>query len=227
VSRLRLVCLTALAVVGISAVASASASALTWKVGGVELAAGAKEEITEATEVTENFILKTAAVTIECGTVKDVGGFIEGTKANGAAHIDFSTCAVTSSSTKCEVKEPIQAGIAENAAKTEKAEGVVSLLEGVAGAGKVKFEPKKEIEGKKVFTEIVIKSKLNQTCGVAKNAKVIGTATGNVVTGVPALKQPLEFTKTSGSALKLGTEAAEFTGTVKLGLKSGSTWEVS
>jgi len=77
-------------------IATASASAIEWKVEGAPLGVGVKESIKENITVVKPFILKRAnGVTIEC-KMKVKVAFIEGPNKNGAEALEFFECSVTS-----------------------------------------------------------------------------------------------------------------------------------
>jgi hypothetical protein len=191
-------------------IATASASAIEWKVEGAPLGVGVKESIKENVTVVKPFILKRAnGLTVEC-KMKVKVAFIEGPNKNGAEALEFFQCAVTSN-TKCAVEEPIRTT------------AVVSTLE--AGPPvKLKFVPKEGTQ----FTTITLKSKPGVTCAQAGKLNIVGSAVGEAPeAGTEKLGHLLNFTETSGSNLTFGEETSVFTGEAQLELTSGKKWSAS
>ena len=155
--------LVLVAVLASAGIASASASAVEWKVAGKALKSlkPPEEKLTEEVKVVKGFTLKKKnGLTITCTKLKATNGYIEGTVGNRAEALSFSGCTVTSNS-KCEVAQPI------------KTTAVKSTLE--AGPPvKIKFVPKTGTE----FVTITLKSKKSETCAQAGKYKVTGSATG-------------------------------------------------
>jgi hypothetical protein len=192
-------------------IATASASAIGWKVEGKALGAGVKESTQENVPLVKSLILRKAnGLTIECKRLKEKTGFVEGTSKAGAESLELSECAVTSSA-KCAVEEPITTT------------AVTSTLE--AGPPvKVKFVPK---EGD-LFTTATLKSKFGQTCAQAGKYHLTGSAVGEAPeAGTEKLGHLLNFTETSGSSLLFGEESSVFTGELQLELTSGKKWSAS
>jgi hypothetical protein len=209
----RTLLISALAVFAISAVASASASAVEWKVKGVGLGTG-ERKIAEVAKIgvepvaNEN-VLKWNGIVVTCTGLTVKGGFIKGPAANGAEALTFSGCSVTT---------PAKCIVTGGSIKTE---AVVSTLE--AGPPvKVKFAPK---TGEN-FTKFKLANKSEtEVCSVKGEFTVHGTATGEVVKpGVEEVEKSLAFNKTSGSKLLVGEQPAEFITEVGLKLNPEELW---
>ena len=202
--------LALVAVLASGAIASASASAVEWKVAGKALKSlkPPEEKLTEEVKVVKGFTLKKKnGLTITCTKLKATNGFIEGAVGNRAEALSFSGCTVTSN-TKCEVAQPI------------KTAAVKSTLE--AGPPvKIKFVPKTGTE----FVTITLKSKKGVTCAQAGKFKVTGSATGEAPeAATEKIGHLLNFTEKSGSKLTFGEESSIFTGESELTLKSGKKY---
>ncbi len=199
----------------VSAGASAPAFAAEWKVEAKPLSGPHK--VAESTTTLKNWVLKTSGgIEITCTAVKLKSAVIEAPNKGKGPGLTFGGCKVTSAEKTCEIPgETI----------TTKEVTTATVESGTNDA--TTFTPTVEEEGRKVFTTIVIKSKPEQVCGVAKSAKVTGTATGDTVKSEAEKEQKkhkLAFTGSSGSALKLGSETATFTGEGELALEPEENW---
>ena len=104
-STFRSVLLSLFAVLAVSAVASASASALVYLVGNMEVLAG--EKFLTLSEQTGNAVLKSTGADVEVTCAKNKGtGFIESGGASLALNL-FAECTVQKPSTSCKVIEPV------------------------------------------------------------------------------------------------------------------------
>jgi|SRR5665213_442382 len=221
--RKNIIGLAALVALALSAfaasIANATETAPVWSVtkSGVltELAAGVSEEVTEATKVTENFVLKQtelAGITIECTVVKLKTAKITGTKGGSGGGITFEGCKATApaADVKCEVGSK---GVLTTVP-------VSAELLGTAKEPKVKFFPTTGTQ----FIEVKLTEVGGEKCTGAGLYKVTGSATGNGDNGTAAKEHAIKFTSTSGSALVFGGAKAVLTGTGGVTLKSGNAF---
>src|ERR1700727_3147447 len=185
--RIVLVCLVALVVGGAAAV-SASAASPAWTVEGKTLATGAKEAIAETTSVTESFVIKSKAWEVKCPTVKFKEAFIEGEKTRKEKSIVFEGCEAIGSS--CSIT------------KIE-TEPLTSKLVGAKGAYKLEFSSSSGT----IMTVSLTGS------GCPGSVAVSGTMACNYPEVETEKKDHiLEFTLTSGTKLKTGTEEVTVAG---------------
>jgi hypothetical protein len=203
-SRTRTITLGLLAAFALSAVTASAASAVTpkWWLAGNLLTGSAA--LAEETNVTSALKIKTTTFTFECKKVKIKKGFIESPSSRSEEAEIFEECSV--------VSRP-ECSIGATSTKPLKA-----VLERVGEAIKLKFEPQ-------TGTEVATIKVTGATCALAGSY----TLTGTMVCEYPGvesetIEHPLEFTPTSGSSVKVGALAAEFTGTDKVSLVSGKTW---
>lgn len=206
--------LSAVCALALGVATSASASAASWHVEGKALEGSHK--VAEPVKTIKAWILKTKALTITCSNVKLKEAVLESPNKGKGPGLTFTGCIVTSAEASCEIPEETI---------TTKAVTTSTVESGSNDA--TTFSPTTEEEGKKVFTTIVIKSKSGKTCGVAKSAKVTGTATGLTAKTEAETEQTghkVTFSSTSGSALKLGSEEAEFSGEGELSLSPAEKW---
>jgi hypothetical protein len=206
----KVVGLAIVAVLAISAFASASASAAQWTVEGAKIkaegeAASAKLKTGTSGTLTgtllgQEFVLTASALKSESGLL-----FQEGTKATFSGFLSFSGFTVHKPA-GCKVKEPI---------KTRELTGELVDHAGSEHAF-ARFRPSEIKEGKKVFIETFATVTV-EGCAVAGSYQVkTGLTTGVYGEaekwGTSLAEQPLKFTPainaTPGGTLTLGTSVA-------------------
>ncbi|HEY1833320.1 MAG TPA: hypothetical protein VGG08_02690 [Solirubrobacteraceae bacterium] len=184
-------------------IASAASASPAWWVNGKLLAAGAKEAIAEATEVTEPFVVKSALGSVECKSLKDVEGFIEGESKAGVKALDVGECVF--------LKRP---GCTVLPITTEP---LSIALEGELGHLKLKFKP---ATGTKVMTVNFSGSECP-----APSLMFSGVMACNYPSvETEATSHLEEFTATSGTKLSNGIENVELKGLDRFRLASGKLW---
>jgi hypothetical protein len=209
-SRMRVLLAGLLAVFAFGALTAASASALSWKVEKKELAAKATEALKETTTLAKAVTFAGDGIEVTCTKLAAKKAFIEGTAGGAAEALAFTGCTVPGFTSNCEVEK-----------KEVKTKEVTAKLE--AGV-KITFAPKSGEE----FTTLKVINKSPEICEVASEYKVTGAVTGNATKAASELKeQPLAFTATSGSTMKVDSQAATFTGEMDLALTSAKTWGAS
>ena len=221
--RKNIIGLAALVALALSAfaasIANATETAPVWSVtkSGVltELASGVSEEVTEATKVTKNFVLKQtelAGITIECTVVKLKTAKITGTKGGSGGGITFEGCKATApaADVKCEVGVK---GVLTTVP-------VSAELLGTAKEPKVKFFPTTGT----LLLEVKLSEIKGEKCTGAGTYLVTGFATGNGNNGTAEKEHSIAFTTTSGSALVFGGAKSTFTGTDGVTLNTGDLW---
>jgi hypothetical protein len=194
------------ALFALSAIASASASAAAWKVGGAELKGSAALATTAKTDKAAK--LKAAGVTIECigSALKGVNPVITQTNTGSATSLEFTEC--SSLNENCTVPTTI---------------GTVALTAtasvGTAPDVKAVFAPKT----KNTFATIKYEG---EKCALLGTQPVTGKATVDDPTGQnEAELQIINAVTTEASGeLKVGSSPAELLGSALLKLASSSKW---
>jgi ABC-type sugar transport system substrate-binding protein len=171
---------------------AASASAAEWHVN--EKTFTGTKKIAEKTNVIEPFTLTAAGVTITCKTLTVKGGFIEESNKNGAEHLVFGECKVTTG-TACSVAATLE----------------TKAVKSTAELGKIIFSPK---EGTNFIT-IEFKG---AECALKGNKEVTGKVTTTTPTGEKE-EEEQEIVADSINELKVGTNNATFQGKVKVKLE--------
>jgi hypothetical protein len=204
--RARLITLLTLAALALGAVGASSASAASpaWTVEGATLGVGAKEAIAETTTVKETFVIKGASWGIECPSVKFSEAFIEGEKTRKEKSIILEGCKAIKST--CKVA-------------TIETKPLTSHLIGTAGHYKLEFEP--TTPGGPVATITL------SGTGCLGSFSIGGTMACNYPEVESEKKDHvLEFTLTSGTNLKHGTEEVTLAGKDEFWLTSNKLWSV-
>lgn len=202
----------ALLMLGAALASSASATTPAWIVAGSPLVSGATEALAESTSVTEAFAIKgkTGGVSwnVQCTTMKLHESLIEGERTRKDNPIQMGGC-VLSGLPHCAVPSAIEFA------------PLTSTLEGTAGSFKLKFAPSSG-------TEVVTVNISGAECIAVGSFIVTGTMSCDYP-GVETEQKnhTLEFTLTSGSELKHGTEAVKLTGKDEFWLTSGKSWKVA
>jgi len=188
-----------------------------WWVEGKELVGA--EPIAEETNVTVPFKLefsleggKGPKFTIECSKEKVKNGTIEGPGARNEEAEIYEGCKVVGKEASCSV------ATVGSPVGTVKSEPLKAVLEGTAGAEKLKFEPK---AGSRIAAY--------EITGAGCTAKGFYEADGSMICGYPSVEtegseHPLVFTKTSGSIIKVAGHEAKLTVTDNVHLTSGRLW---
>lgn len=206
-SRMKVLLIALLAALALCALTSASASALSWKMESKELTG--KETLKESTPLPKAAKFSGDGIEVSCTKLAAKKAFIEGPTGGGAESLVFTGCTVPAESSVCEVEK--------GEVKTKE---VTAKLE--AGV-KITFAPKGE-----EFATLKVIAKSGETCSVAEEYKVTGSVTGNAVDAASERKeQPLAFTTSSGSNMKIGGKASTFTGEMTLSLGSAKTWSAT
>jgi hypothetical protein len=214
-NRLRVLLVSLLAVCAVSAVASASASALpAWTVNGVRQTGGGTETITSSGGTFK--LTAPGLVTLECTAETDSGTVTFTTPGKDAATITFTGCKVVGNAS-CVVTDAVHkvAGSITVSVATE-------LVEPVPGSGVI-YDVFSPPAGGMTFVEIELSN-----CGALNGTyKVTGKTCGRV--GPQAVKGKLTFSKANSEAcgvtLKLGAVTATLAGESKQefsGAKKGS-----
>jgi hypothetical protein len=203
-SKIKLALLGVLAVVAMSTIASASASAFSFLVGGKTVAAG---EAFSGTSEGGTAVLEMTGVAVTCNTSHGIFSILSGGLSH--YHILYKTCTV-SKVLNCSVAEPILVlGLSQ-----------LTLLNNVLA---------KEFKGVKAGEEFVTLTFSNNggECAIAGPQSIKGVAVGTVSTGeTEALTGELTFTNTSGTKLELGGVAAKYKDKQKLRLNGDQKWAV-
>jgi len=215
--KTRIVLLSLFAVMAISAVASASASALpaVWFVNGAELAAGKTEALAETTEVLKGYdlLFHKSEIEILCSSIDLVGGLITGPKTGDVALIDFLGC-VVDKPTKCKLTN------GEINVKP-----VLFELEGESNAAKIDFKP----ETGTAFAEFELANNGAESCGVLSGLYVVKGLTVATIQApeTPALAKGLLSSEKPSTTLTVAGEGVqEFFGEVDIDLVSDFNWSV-
>lgn len=205
-SRIKRVALCALAAFTLSAIFASAASAASpaWLVAGSPLATGETEAIAETTEVTRPFVIATALRAIECPSVKFEEAYIEGEKTRKEKAIILEGCTV-----------PTQPSCTVATIKTKP---LTATLEGTVGNYKLNFKPTSG-------TEVATITFSGSGCS---GSFVI---TGSMACDYPEVEEEkqkhiLQFTASSGSKLKRGTEEVTLSGEDVFWLSSWKKWSV-
>jgi len=202
----------ALLVLGAAFASSASATTPAWIVAGSPLAAGKTEPLAESTNVKETFAIKTkvagASVKVECTGMSLPASLIEGERTRKDNPFEMEGCTFTGPAS-CTIPA------------TFPLKNLTSTLEGTAGAFKLKFVP---ASGTAVMSIAVS----GAGCALAGEFVIEGTMSCNYP-GVETEQQnhTLEFSLTSGTELKHGTEKVTLTGKDEFWLTSGKKWKVA
>jgi hypothetical protein len=206
-SRMRVLVSSLVVVLALCAVTAATAAALSWKVESKELASKSTEAFKELTSLAKAAKFTGDGIEVSCSKLSAKKAYIEGTTGGAAESLVFTGCTVPEASAECEV---------------EKSEIKTKELTAKLEAGvKITFAPK---SGEEITTMKLI-DKGTEVCELVGTYKVTGSVTGNATSAASELKeQPLAFTTTSGSAMKINSKAGTFTGEMDLALASAKTW---
>ncbi len=190
-----------------TAVPVASATSPAWIVAGKTLAPGATKALAETTTVTEIFTIKTSQWGVKCPSIKLFGSLIEGENIRKDNAMTLEGCEAIGAPT-CKVP-PI------------KLKPLTSTLEGTAGHFKLNFKPTSG-------TTVMAVNLSGSGCGGFGTLTVTGTMACNYP-GVEteAQNHVLEFSLTSGTALKFGEEEVTLTGQDEFWLSSKESWGVA
>ncbi len=191
-----LVMFAALSVVliGGSAPSVALGTEYAWKVAGATLKSSEKKELSPTVKVVEALtIAQQGGVTIVCNEAVSKGSYLEGL-AGGRIGFEFTKCEVTSAPSECQVAEPVKFQL------------LTLTLKGVEALA-IELTP---ITGGEVVS-LTIKAQTGKTCGAAGVLKITGKIEGNLPEGeTEKLTHNVQFTETSGSALKGNGKAVGF-----------------
>jgi hypothetical protein len=197
-------CILAILALNAVVVSAASAASPAWWVEGKPLESGVKEAIAETTTVTSAFVIKGSSLGVECPTVRFDEAYIEGEKLRKEKSIVFEGCKVTGQPS-CKVAT-IETG------------PLTATLEGTKEHFKLKFKP---TSGTEIATITISGS------GCTGSLVIDGTMACNYPkVEAESTNHILEFTLTSGSELKHGSEEITLKGTDEFWLKSGKKWSV-
>lgn len=202
----RIAIVLAMLLLGAVTASAASASSPAWIVEGKALAPGATEAIAESTKVTQVFSIKSGSFGVECPDMSLPESLIEGESTRKDKSFRMESCTVI--------------GAPKCVAPTIALEPLTSTLEGTEGHYKLFFKP--------TSGTTVAKIKFSGSeC-------VLGTVTitGTMACEYPKVESPgknhvLEFSLTSGTALKHGSENVTLTGDDEFWLTSGKEWWVA
>jgi hypothetical protein len=203
------------------AASTASAAGPGWKVNGSTLKVGQKSPIKLTAGATE---LKGKAVGVEvvinCGSSTVQNAYIEGNGTgagqDGAKAIVYEKCTVKNAG--CKVAEPITTSQIKSHLVRYEEKKIGNLIEPTQG---------------ELFVEVKIESKTGEKCSIANTYPIKGATVAEVKPeGVEAVVGELSFptaaitkVKLEGTertvGLKLGTEAAAFSGKYEAQLESG------
>jgi hypothetical protein len=211
-SKAKMIVTTLIAVIGLSAIVSASASAAGWMVNGTELKGSAALANTAA--VDKNSKLTAAEVTIEC-TGKTLNGAGPEIKAGNTGHaksLEFTGCKSTTET--CKLGGGNATGIIGTLPVN--AEATLSGALGVVA----KFTPET-----KLFATIDYEG---SKCALAGVQAIKGKVTVTAPTGQDErTAQEIVANVTEASdELQVGSSAAEFTGSALLELSKGEKWSL-
>ena len=200
-------CLLAMLMLSAVAASSAAAASPAWWVTGSLLKEKSTAAIAETTTVTTPFSITTPVIDFQCGAISAESAFIEGEKTAKGKSIVFKTCKLTKPTT-CSIPA------------TDETFPLTATLEGTSKHFKLNFAPTTG----KTLADIEFEG---TECSLAGKKPLEGTMACNYP-GVEteSVDHLLEFTATSGSILKLGTEEAVFTGLDEFWLASKSKWSV-
>jgi hypothetical protein len=209
-NRIRLLIISILAALAITAIATTTASAASFSVEP-----GASALLLETVVVTENSVLTAEGQqTIECSKISVRNGHFEnGSSTATIAGIKFWGCKDNSSSTKCEV----------NTIETKPL--TVTLVAGSqAHFTKEEFKPTTGTE----FTSFKLKNKESESCGNVANLKVTGKATSLEENNAnQQTTHTLGFNiTTAANELSYAEKAASLKGKGILTLTSGRKWSL-
>jgi hypothetical protein len=205
-------CLFCVFVVG--AVNAASAAALTpeWWIQGKVLTA--EEKIAEQPKIVKALTMTDKLLTVECPSVKVVNGVVKPNNKNTIKALVFEGCTVVGDA-NCEVP-------------TFDTNPLVFPLEDPTGEkGKIKLNFRPETGN--TLAVVTIVSKKGVTCIFAGKSELRSGEEAGMVCEYPEVEKErveheLQFTKTSGSKVKLGGEEATFLGEIGFRLPSGKEW---
>lgn len=200
-SKFRLLLLSFFAVLAVSAVASASASALAYLVGNHEVLAG--EKFLTLSEQLSNAVLSASNVEITCTHTTDLGLILASGLSSALVH--FTNCTVQKPSSTCHVAEPILV----NAVDKLVSEGGIILDSFVPASGKT-------------FVTLHF-----TTCSL-ETIEVEGMARGVVEALTMQLKNTLTFAPSNQplGLLKTSGKAATFALTEDVWLANDANWGV-
>jgi hypothetical protein len=203
-----------LALFAVGAVLASSASATTpqWIVEGKALGIGVSEPLAKSTNVTETFAIRTAVggvmVKVACTGMSLPSSVIQGERTRIDSPFEMEGCTLTGPPA-CSIPASFPL------------KSLTSTLEGTAGAFKLKFAPTSGT------TAMTIKVS-GAGCPIAANLEITGTMSCNYPGVETETKNHvLEFSLSSGTALKLGGEEVTLTGKDEFWLSSGKNWKVA
>lgn len=189
------------------------------------LKAGEAEALSEAITTNTNWVIKEIeglGITVECTTLAFAPGFgeskITGPRGIKFGPLRFEGCKATAPSgdIKCEVEST---GSPNGTIRTQ-ALGFEAeeALEGSTNTPHLRMAPVSSRE------EIVTIQLKGTECTNVGGLEVAGTPIAKINTSALAKAHKWEFGKNTGTRLTFGGEAATFTGTGELTLKSGNEW---
>ena len=221
-TRIRLILLSMMAVLGVSVVAATSASAaepLTrYTVAGSEIT-GTKAVTGSVGTAQLNSVILTSKIMIEC-TKNELKNALIGPIGKSSGEIKFETCTLytiekgkkTSQATKCKVTEPITFKFID------------LLIMGPGGLIEDEFKPAVGEE----FVTIHLENNGAETCALKGAYETTGSYVASLGAEGEVSKTEHEVVYTStGSKVKLHKEPTSFTNKTTLKLVSGEEWLVN
>jgi hypothetical protein len=209
--KMGLMVVVGMLVLGAFAASSASAATPSWKIEGKELKAGEKaalvENITASTHISFG---RAFGWQVECTTVKARNANLEGPNLYSAERLAFGGCAFTAP-----LSDKEHCSIEGGEFITNPVSGTLST---VGSATRLTITPTNKIE----FTELHI---IGSQCVQSGKRVLKGTMGSEIMS--PSLEQTshlLNFSSTSGSELRLGSELLTLNGKEEFALTSGKKW---
>ncbi len=218
-SSIRTITAALLGALALSAVAASAASALSWKVEGHELTTGESAALSEHVAVRESFrFSRSGYPTVECSSLTDKNGLLQGPSKGSAEGLVFSACTVPQDPTTCEAgsensRHEFEAGIIRT-------EAVALTLE--AGAPiKVKIAP---AAGEVFIPSIRVKFKGEQSCGASFNFHPLDGFLSGSLSSAETESTAHLLTIGAGNELRAGGGIFTVRGKAELTLASGKQW---
>ncbi|HUN77285.1 MAG TPA: hypothetical protein VMU32_00005 [Solirubrobacteraceae bacterium] len=206
-SKMTVAGLIAALICSVAFVASASAATAGWMVNGKLLAANETKNIALGTVVDESFILHVplAGLEITCKGLNIQGGMIIGTNKNLEKSLAFTEC--TAGNGNCSIGQKEIATVPLSSEATLDSENTLAV--------NISFTP----ETGTIFATIKFEG---STCALLGVKAVTGSASALAPTGQD--EKQVQLLSSTSKSLKVGTDAAEITGSALLELESKETW---
>jgi hypothetical protein len=207
-SKLTVILAALIACLGISALASASASAACvsgeWCVEGTALGSGSNANLAKKATTVKDSELTADGITITCTTLEGSEPKIEGPASGSAKALIFTGCAANAN---CEVAKELKTNAVVAAVSTVGALEASAVFKPAAGSSAS-------------FITIDFKG---SSCALSGNKGVKGTLLLMAPEGQMESKKQLVVANSSGE-LEVGTEPATFKGEAEFELESGKAW---